>query len=380
MKKLAVYLILGAMLLALTGCGGAQSNASKDTGALQSADSTPDSSSGDGTEGSFTWPSEIPVDLRSFDGASFSTYARDTFSENAWTMYFECSDKQKVDDYIKRLKDLGYTQDYYSSNDTGLDYNGTGDNADIDINYISGGLSKLYIAFKTTGDNGSSDSSGSASGTSAGSAAWPEEFSKWGVPTIQNAAVSFADNKSATEEGLTQGITAVVNLQQLPKADFEAYVQTLEKKGFEKNTGESLGDVMLIYEKSVTGGAIKMILFYGEDVTTITVSNSAAAAEKDAAAGGSVKWPESAKGIPAFTKGTYKETIELGGGMYAITFIDVKETDLDWYRGVLKKAGFISQEEDDTEGYAKLDKDLVYSVGFSMEGDTLQIVVVSGSF
>lgn len=39
-----------------------------------------------------------------------------------------------------------------------------------------------------------------------------------------------------------------------------------------------------------------------------------------------------------------------------------------------------SQEEADTEGYAKFDDDKAYSVGFLLEGDTLQIIVLSGSF
>ena len=137
---------------------------------------------------------------------------------------------------------------------------------------------------------------------------------------------------------------------------------------------------MLVYDKSVTGGIIKMTIMYAEDTTTITVNNSAAAAEKDAAAGGSSDWPESVKGIPEFTKGSYIETVEMGGGMYAINFKDVTEEDLDWYRSTLKSAGFEKQDSEDTEGYAKFDAEKAYSVGFVLEGGKLQIIVLSSSY
>ena len=215
----------------------------------------------------------------------------------------------------------------------------------------------------------------------SGEKTWPEEFSKWDVPTIENATITFADNKSATSTGFTQGINAVVNLKQLSKSDFDKYLEALVKKGFEKNSDESLADVMLIYEKSVSGGVIKITLVYDEDTTTISVNNSAAAAEKEAAAGGgTADWPESVKGIPEFTKGSFIETVEMGGGMYAINFKDVTEDDLNWYRSTLKSAGFEKQDSDDTEGYAKFNTDKAYSVGFFLEDGKLQIIVMSSSY
>ena len=137
---------------------------------------------------------------------------------------------------------------------------------------------------------------------------------------------------------------------------------------------------MLIYDKSVTGGIIKMTIMFTEELTTITVNNSAAAAEKEAAAGGTADWPESVKGIPEFTKGRYVETVEMGGGMFAINFNDVSEDDLNWYRDTLKAAGFEKQEGQDTEGYAKFDTDRAYSVGFFLEGGDLQIIVLSSMY
>ena len=229
-------------------------------------------------------------------------------------------------------------------------------------------------------DQTSVEASSSEKEAASGEKTWPEEFSEWDVPTIDNATITFADNKSATSTGLTQGINAIVNLKQLSKSDFDKYLAALEKKGFEKNADESLEDYMLIYEKSVTGGIIKMTIMYAEDTTTISVSNSAAAAEKEASAGGSADWPESVNGIPEFTKGSYIETVEMGGGMYAINFIDVTEEDLDWYRSTLESAGFAKQDSQDTEGYAKFDAEKAYSVGFALENGKLQIIVLSGSY
>lgn len=370
MKKLAGIFLLVAMLFALAGCGGEKTDKpDTEQNTPSNTDDMEISSSED--EGSvFSWPVEIPEELTVFDGVQLNNVIQDTYVVSAWTVYFESSDKQKVLDYIERTKAAGYAEVAFSENDFGLNYNGSNDKADININFVPGSTSKLYIAVKTT--DGAS--------ASAQSKAWPEEFAKWGVPVIQSATVSLADNKSATAEGITQGVNAIVNLQQLSKSDFEAYTQALETAGFEKNTEESVEGFMLSYEKNVTGGVIVITLFYAEDITTISVNNSAAAAEKDAAAGGSVNWPEPIKTIPEFTKGSFKETVEMGGGMYALTFLNVTEADLVWYRGVLENAGFISQDSEDTEGYVKMGKATAYSVGFGLEGDTLQIVAMSTSY
>jgi hypothetical protein len=119
---------------------------------------------------------------------------------------------------------------------------------------------------------------------------------------------------------------------------------------------------------------------FDADVTTITASNSAAAAEKLEQAGGEVDWPSSLKDIPAFTKGKFKETVEMGGGMYAISFIGVSESDVDWYRQTLLDAGFQKQDSPDTEGYMRMDTDMAYSVGFTLEGEILQVVAIGQSY
>ncbi len=381
MKKNMLLIILVVLLFTLVGCGSDGSDISNVVSNDGSSDATitqsTDGNAESDAEGSFVWPNEIPVNLQNFEGATFSTYAKDTFAENAWTLYFECSDKQKVDDYIKTLENLGYKQDNYSSNDFGLDYYGLGTDFDVKINYVTGGLSKLYISMITSDGAGNE---GVPNGSSSESATWPEEFASWNVPIIEGATLKTSTNVSATSAGLTQGSNVVVTLDKISRSSFDTYIKSLEGIGFVKNNGESLGDIMLIYDKSVDGGDIKMTMFYSEDVTTITAYNSAAAAEKESQAGGSVVWPESVKAIPSFTKGKYKETIGMGGGMYAITYLNVTAADLDWYRNTLKKAGFEKQEGEDTEGYFKIEQDATYSVGFSLEGDNLQLVVLSGTY
>lgn len=137
---------------------------------------------------------------------------------------------------------------------------------------------------------------------------------------------------------------------------------------------------MLFFEKTVEGGAIELTLSYTKYTTTIVANNSAAAAQSADKVGGSPEWLDSAEGIPEFTKGNFKETFEMGGGIYGITYTGAEESNLDWDRAELKKAGFAIQDSEDTEGYAKLDKDMAYSVGFIFENGTLQIVVMSSSY
>lgn len=208
---------------------------------------------------------------------------------------------------------------------------------------------------------------------------WPKEFAQWGIPVLDSADVSLTDNRSATQQGMTQGVNVVVNLNKLSKAEFEKYQKMVEQKGFKKTAKESVGDMLLNYEKPVDGGKIKLTIAYSEDTTTIVANNSAVAAQKETNAGGAVDWPESAKGIPVFTKGKFKETVLMGGEMYSITFLDVTDADLEWYRGVLKKEGFMRQESQDSEGYSRMENGKVYSVGFAMEKGTLQLIVLTGT-
>ncbi len=219
----------------------------------------------------------------------------------------------------------------------------------------------------------SNDSQVSGKGNST---TWPAEFSAWDVPILSQGTITSASNKSVSGDVMTQGVNVVVALKNVSKANFDAYCGKLENKGFVKSS-DSLADIMLYYEKSVAGGLIKITLSYSADGTTIVVNNSAAAAAKETASAGKTQWPDSAKSIPEFTKGKYKETVEMGGGMYAITFTAVTEADLEQYRNTLKKAGFERQDQEDTEGYGKISKNTAFSVGFIISGDTLQIIVLS---
>ncbi len=209
--------------------------------------------------------------------------------------------------------------------------------------------------------------------------AWPEEFDAWSIPEIKGAKIVSSDNKSVSGGVLTQGVNVITNLKNVSKEAFDSYCKDLENSGYKKSP-DSLADVMVVYEKAVEGGILKLTLSYTDETTTIIANNSAAEAQKDKQAASNTAWPVSVKGIPEFTKGRYKETVEMGGGMYAITYLGVTEPDLDWYRNVLKQAGFESQEHEGTEGYGKTDGSKAYSVGFNLTDDTLQLVVLSGSY
>lgn len=111
-----------------------------------------------------------------------------------------------------------------------------------------------------------------------------------------------------------------------------------------------------------------------------TTADSNSATGGTTAAGTSVQWPAAVKEVPEFTKGTYIETIPMGGNMYTISFSGVTDADLDWYRGKLASSGFISQENEDTEGYAKMTGNATYSVGFTKTGSKLQIIVAFGTY
>ncbi|NCB74970.1 MAG: hypothetical protein EOM51_09560 [Clostridia bacterium] len=248
----------------------------------------------------------------------------------------------------------------------------------------------LIVSFAACGDN-QKDSTGNEQTTQTSEQvdtetsnteqdlAWPQEFDDWGIPTIDSANVVLVEDKSVSGDMITQGVNIIVNLADLSMKDFDAYCGELEKNEFVKSE-DSMEGVMLFYNKTVEGGVIEITLTYSEDTTTIVANNSAAAAQSPEGAGGSPEWPDSAKGIPVFAKGSFKETIEMGGGMYGITYTGVDESDLDWYRNELKKAGFESQENEDTEGYAKMDKNMAYSVGFIYDSGMLQIIVMSSSY
>ncbi len=207
---------------------------------------------------------------------------------------------------------------------------------------------------------------------------WPAQFKEWGIPILVSATVSGTEDRSATQEGMTQGVNVVVNLKDVSKTDFDSYCATLLGSGFADN-GTSLPEVMMVYEKSIDGGIIKMTLSYSDTGTTVIANNSAVAAAKANDAGGSTHWPDSMKDVPVFDNGHFTEAVEMGGGMYALNFKNVTEAELDAYRNTLLKAGFQRQEGTDTEGYALLKANAAYSVGFALVGDKLQLVLAIGT-
>lgn len=267
MRILATIVLFSAILLSVAGCGEKRVEASANTQSAASATTSTESSTTEPTSSAdstvtFVWPESIPTELRAFDGVQLNTAVKDVYAANAWTIYFECSETQKIYDYIKKLKVLGYAERNMSENKFGLDYDGSSGSVDIHINYIPSGLSKLYISLKGTTNSGTSGNSKASDSTSAESTIWP-------------AAI---------------------------------------------------------------------------------------------------------KSVPQFTKGSHKGTLDMGGGMYMISYQGVTPNDLDWYRKTLEKAGFVKVEGEDTEGYAKPEKDKAYSVGFTLDSGNLQVIVASAEY
>ncbi len=187
MKKISLYTVIVMMIGLLGGCSNAQANLSgvlnelsaieeeadsaMDDNQAGSSDGNTESSTDNSTDNtdneafedvttedestdssdseySFEWPEKIPDELRSFEGVTLTAAAEDVYNLDSWTIFFECSDVQKVKDYITQLEALGYTQNSISENNFGLDYNGSGAAADVNINFVTGALSKLYITVK----------------------------------------------------------------------------------------------------------------------------------------------------------------------------------------------------------------------------------------
>ena len=67
----------------------------------------------------------------------------------------------------------------------------------------------------------------------------------------------------------------------------------------------------------------------------------------------------------------------MGDGLYAISFVGVAEAALNEYRAALRSAGFVKQEDSDTEGYMKIVGGTAYTVGLVRSSSSLQIMTFS---
>lgn len=202
---------------------------------------------------------------------------------------------------------------------------------------------------------------------------WPEEFESWGVPVIEDAVVVVAENISGNGNQLTQGATATVEVEGVDEKEYQAYCAALEEAGFVKESDTDEAGLAW-YSRPLTTGEISITLGYSEESTVIIISNSEIAEQKIASAGGKADWPEAMQVVPVFTAGKYVETVDMGGGMYAITYSEVTDSDLSSYMSTLKNAGFTEQVEGDTRAYLKMDGDHMYTVAWILDGGTLQIM------
>lgn len=209
------------------------------------------------------------------------------------------------------------------------------------------------------------------SGAAAQGLSWPGEFQAWGVPVSTLGTVTLADNRSSSGDMITQGVVAVVNIKDFSKADFDAYCGDLARAGFVLSPN-SLQDAMMVYNR----GGIKVTASFSSELTTV-IANNPAAAQKAPAGNNNLVWPSNAGPIPVFSGGTFKETVHMGDGMYAISFIGVSEAALSDYRATLRSAGFAKQDDSDTEGYMKIVGGTAYTVGLVRSGSSLQVMTFS---
>ena len=209
------------------------------------------------------------------------------------------------------------------------------------------------------------------SGEGAQGLSWPGEFQAWGVPISSRGTVTLADNRSSSGDMINQGVVAVVNIKDFSKADFDAYCGDLVRTGFVLNP-DSLKDAMMVYNR----GGIKVTASFSPELTTV-IANNPGAAKKAPAGNNNLVWPSNAGPIPVFSGGTFKETVHMGDGMYAISFVGVAEAALNDYRAALRRAGFAKQDDSDTEGYMKIVGGTAYTVGLVRSGSSLQIMTFS---
>lgn len=208
---------------------------------------------------------------------------------------------------------------------------------------------------------------------------WPIEFDQWNLPKLESGILTVADNKSVADGVMATGLVAVVNVKDVTPEAFKSYTEALIKSGLTLSP-DSLGDALSFYERKSNDGVLKMTLSYSEGMVSIIADNTAAASkEKTSSPASASNWPEVASAIPAFTDGSYVETIDMGGNMYTLTYKDVPASALENYSETLLAAGFVSQGNE-TNGYARMDTNAAYSVGFYMAGDTLQIVIAVGTY
>lgn len=201
--------------------------------------------------------------------------------------------------------------------------------------------------------------------------AWPGEFQAWGVPISSRGTVTLADNRSSSGGTMAQGLVAVVNIKDFSKADFDAYCGDISKAGFVLSP-DSLRDIMMVYFRE----GIKVTASFSPELTTV-IANNSAAVQKTSVTNTGLVWPPNAGPIPVFSGGSFKETVHMGDGMYAISFVGVSEAAVNDYRAKLRGDGFAKQEDSDTEGYMKVIGGTGYTVGLVRSGSSLQIMTFS---
>jgi|GEM_PF-5673732 len=203
---------------------------------------------------------------------------------------------------------------------------------------------------------------------------WPAEFDAWQVPTLQAGTVVYGTNLGEDNGTVTQGSSATTVLNGVTQADIDAYGENLKKSGF-AHTTVATGSGTATYEKTTGDETVKVTVAYSDDGTAeIKTENSAVAAAPSA-----LKWPEKAKEVPVFNKGTFKEQSVLSespSAIYLVSFQSVSEADVLAYTDELLAAGFVCVPA----GLLKYEKTVgafLYTVSPIDSGDVLQLLIAA---
>jgi len=90
------------------------------------------------------WPTDIPAEVPQMTGLNITAVVP---LGTEYTLMFESDDMEAVKSYIGELEKAGFVQTSMNENKFGIDYYGEKDTIKVFINFVTGSLSKMNVAF-----------------------------------------------------------------------------------------------------------------------------------------------------------------------------------------------------------------------------------------
>lgn len=228
MKK-TLSILLAAMLIftfVLTGCSGSDDKKDKDK--------DKDTKSGDATivaGDNVKWPGNKMGGIEKPD-AKITAVVKDDKTGN-YTVAFSDMSKDSAQQYIDKLKALGYKSIMEVNDTDGILYSGQNSEgvlATFTYNYTAkeGTVAYLPKPDGITNPTGDSDPDSSSEIDMTDASPWPQDFLA-GVPEL-NGKITNVSNQN--DENIS------VDLEYVEKADFEAFISALKKNGYTVDADE----------------------------------------------------------------------------------------------------------------------------------------------